>query len=87
MPLATSFLRAFAPGRLNPPVLPTGCDELRGALQRADLQEEGGERDSALEFSLSARPSCLWLGTPEGLGWRQDESLELGEGQAHALVL
>lgn len=52
MPLATSFLRAFAPGRLNPPVLPNGCDELRGALQRADLQEEGGERDSALEFSI-----------------------------------
>lgn len=52
MPLATSFLRAFAPGRLHPPVLPIGCDELRGALQRADLQEGGGERGSALEFSL-----------------------------------
>lgn len=82
MALASSFLRAFAPGHLNPLVLPIGCDELRGALQRADLQEGGGERGSALEFSLYPLDHPAW----QGLRGRQDDSLELGEGQAHALV-
>lgn len=69
MALASSFLRAFAPGHPNPLVLPIVCDELRGALQRADLQEEVGERISVLEFSLY--PLSTLPGRASGSGPRR----------------